>query len=230
MVHLTAGNEYRQNFSLTDITSSLGVGYELTLPGVHSDLGGGYAELEEETRHLPWDERQQLVALGWYAPQQIQEQEQPVFDPETGQYLYTSHEATGVRLGLRPDYQFIPLRVMADQARQHEMNLFEIANRYAKYAIENGHELAPVQAAILAQVGQHGGTGRHALVLSSGEWQLPPHAQITRLALTPTQVIVLRHRYLHRSASTGVQGLDDGRFGMGERRQHGQPHRKIYTG
>ncbi|RZK28789.1 MAG: hypothetical protein EOO63_10450 [Hymenobacter sp.] len=27
VVHLTAGNEYRKNFSLTDITSSLGVGY-----------------------------------------------------------------------------------------------------------------------------------------------------------------------------------------------------------
>ena len=54
VVHLTAGNEYRQNFSLTDVTSSLNasVGYELTLPGVHSDIGGSYAAVEDEPRQL----------------------------------------------------------------------------------------------------------------------------------------------------------------------------------
>ena len=55
VVHLVAANEYRKNFSLTDITSSVeaGVGYELVLPGVHSNIGGSYGEVtDEEERHL----------------------------------------------------------------------------------------------------------------------------------------------------------------------------------
>lgn len=199
---------------------------------MHFDIGGGYAELEQETRQLVWEERQQLVALGWYTPQQIREQEEPVFDPETGSYLYTRHEATGVRLGLGPDYQFIPLRIMADNAQKVKMELEELSGDFAKYAIGGGHELAPVQAAILAQVSQHGSAGRHALTVAGDTWQLPSGAQVTRLPLAPGQVVLLRHRYLHRSASTGTQGLNDGfgRIGMGERRAQGRPHRQIYEG
>jgi hypothetical protein len=48
VIHLTAENEYRENFSLTTIASSIaaGVGFELQLPGAHSDVGGGYEEYE----------------------------------------------------------------------------------------------------------------------------------------------------------------------------------------
>jgi hypothetical protein len=42
VVHLCAADEHRKNFSLTDITSAGGKGVEIFLPGVHSDLGGGY--------------------------------------------------------------------------------------------------------------------------------------------------------------------------------------------
>lgn len=57
VVHLIASDEFRKNFMLTDITSSIkaGIGYELSLPGVHSDIGGGYQELEKEERFLGKD-------------------------------------------------------------------------------------------------------------------------------------------------------------------------------
>ena len=197
---------------------------------MHSDVGGGYAELEHEERQLLWEERQQLVQLGWYSPQQVREESEPVYDPETGWQVATRRWAVGVRLGLRPDYQFIPLRIMADQARKYALDLEELSGDFTKYTVGVNHELAPVQAAILAKVLDHGGQGRHALVLDSGEWQVPPDAQRTTLPLTPAQVLVLRHRYLHRSGSTGVQGLDDGRIGMGERREDNLPHRKIFPG
>jgi hypothetical protein len=47
VVHLAAANEHRVNFSLTDTASSLdaGKGYELVLPGVHSNIGGSYGEV-----------------------------------------------------------------------------------------------------------------------------------------------------------------------------------------
>ncbi|KFF19959.1 T6SS phospholipase effector Tle1-like catalytic domain-containing protein [Flavobacterium hydatis] len=41
-LQLSADDEYRENFDLTDITSAGLRGLELTLPGVHSDIGGSY--------------------------------------------------------------------------------------------------------------------------------------------------------------------------------------------
>ncbi|MBC8084277.1 MAG: DUF2235 domain-containing protein, partial [Hymenobacter sp.] len=75
VVHLTAADEHRQNFSLTNITTSLtaGVGLELTLPGVHSDIGGSYVEagagggLNTEARCIRSEaEKRRLTGEGWY--------------------------------------------------------------------------------------------------------------------------------------------------------------------
>ncbi|GAB3638339.1 hypothetical protein GCM10027422_39290 [Hymenobacter arcticus] len=83
VVHLTAADEYRENFSLTNINTSLkaGVGVELTIPGVHSDVGGGYAERDphnpkrslncERRRMHDAAEERHLIAEGWYTPGQI---------------------------------------------------------------------------------------------------------------------------------------------------------------
>lgn len=93
VVHLTAGDECRENFSLTDITSSIGVGYELTLPGVHSDVGGGYGEREDETRELHYGAHGQLIAEGWYTAEQVHTKSEGVYSPQTGQKLYTRYTA-----------------------------------------------------------------------------------------------------------------------------------------
>lgn len=94
VVHLTAQDEIRHNFALTTIDSSLraGVGFQISLPGVHSDIGGGYVERDpdnptmnpdktypghperpairplnrERRRMFNRAEKQQLVEEGWY--------------------------------------------------------------------------------------------------------------------------------------------------------------------
>ena len=232
VVHLTAANEYRENFSLTDITSSLGVGYELTLPGVHSNIGGSYGENEDEVRKLHLWERDALIAQGWYTEEEAPVHEDPIYD-EYGQQTGTHKWAVGTRKGLDQQYQFIPLRIMAENACELSMDLEALAGDYAKYAIAATHPLAPVQAAIMVQVGPHGASGRHALVLHD-EWsQIPPGADVKALALTPEQAVMVRHCYLRRSGSIGLQGLADGfdRVGMGERRDNkNRPHRDIYPG
>lgn len=43
VLHITAADEYRRNFSLTTIDSAGSIGVEIVLPGAHSDIGGGYA-------------------------------------------------------------------------------------------------------------------------------------------------------------------------------------------
>jgi len=47
-IHLIAAEEHRENFSLTDIASAGSKGRELFLPGVHSDIGGGYRDEASE--------------------------------------------------------------------------------------------------------------------------------------------------------------------------------------
>jgi hypothetical protein len=52
--HLAAAEEYRWCFSLTNIDSavSAGVGWQVFLPGAHSDVGGGYVNLNPEKKAL----------------------------------------------------------------------------------------------------------------------------------------------------------------------------------
>jgi hypothetical protein len=91
VVHLTAAHEHRKNFALNSVRSwdgSLPANFrEITLPGVHSDIGGGYGDSQREEvllspmlqvpkNRLRWPEktaqwdnldarRQQVAAQGW---------------------------------------------------------------------------------------------------------------------------------------------------------------------
>lgn len=48
VVHFSAADEYRKNFALTNIISTGFKGVALSLPGVHSDVGGSYKKVEYE--------------------------------------------------------------------------------------------------------------------------------------------------------------------------------------
>ena len=235
VVHLTAANEYRENFSLTDITSSLGVGYELTLPGVHSKIGGSYAAVEDEPQQLRPQDVPELVAQGWYEEKtDIVQVPEEIYDPETGAHLGTRYTPMARRPKVLAGYQLIPLRIMIDAAKQPgQMSLFPLSleGRFAKYALSPTHPLAQVQARIQAQVERHGHAGRHVLYFDGDPapaFRSAPKPAFFELPAGEARFV--RHAYLHRSGSTGIQGLNDGRLGMGERHKDDQPHRDIFTG
>lgn len=97
VVHLTAAHEHRKNFALNSLRNqdgSLPANFrEIMLPGVHSDIGGGYGDSQREevllspTLQIPrnrmrwpektsqWDnlevQRQQLAAQGWIGPNNL---------------------------------------------------------------------------------------------------------------------------------------------------------------
>ncbi len=101
VIHLTAENEYRENFSLTTIASSIaaGVGFEFQIPGAHSDVGGGYEEYKHVEKRVirPWLARKQdWINAGWYNEKQV---------------IKTGQTYTGTR-ELENSYQFIPLTIM----------------------------------------------------------------------------------------------------------------------
>lgn len=52
---ICAGDEYRKNFMLTDISSARGEDKYIIIPGAHSDVGGGYAQGSKERLNCYWN-------------------------------------------------------------------------------------------------------------------------------------------------------------------------------
>jgi hypothetical protein len=128
VVQLAAGDEHRENFRLTNINSAKrqNKGLEIFLPGVHSDIGGGYRDGASEsdlqiydhdsfgwnsdvqTRSLAF-ERDWLLQMGWYEPHEISE-------PNITNEIYVN------RTDISNQYTFIPMHLMARYATQHGCN------------------------------------------------------------------------------------------------------------
>lgn len=155
---LSADDEYRENFDLTDITSAGLNGLEYTLPGVHCDIGGAYKDMDDETSVLYYkresiynrmihstDQEVQkfkeiVIKDGWYQPHQItagvshdsdlddEVKKGSVDDSET---FYT---VVGIRKELRNIYDKIPLKKMLYYSSQ-----FEVI--YNNIKIKDKHEI-----------------------------------------------------------------------------------------
>ena len=118
IVQLAAAEEHRKNFQLTTIRQ----GTEIYLPGVHSDVGGGYPDMDKEENWQLVDidrtfgmsdadeemferERKWLTDRGWYWDHQIN----PV---------NFSNELIANRSGIRNYYSRIPLQIMIERAQK----------------------------------------------------------------------------------------------------------------
>lgn len=79
IIHLTATDEHRKNFSLTNIYSAGSKGTTLVFPGVHSDIGGSYPDnLNEVVEELAKGSEKELkelkgwlVGQGWYKDKEL---------------------------------------------------------------------------------------------------------------------------------------------------------------
>lgn len=69
---ICAGDEYRKNFMLTDISSARGEDKYIIIPGAHSDVGGGYAHGSKEQLNCYWNYtrglkgKKRLHEEGWF--------------------------------------------------------------------------------------------------------------------------------------------------------------------
>jgi Uncharacterized alpha/beta hydrolase domain (DUF2235) len=128
VVQLAAGDEHRENFRLTNINSAKNQnkGLEIFLPGVHSDVGGGYLDGMSEVDFQIYDhdsigwnsavqtqslafERDWLSQMGWYELSEIGA-------PTMGNEIYVN------RTGISNKYTFIPMHLMARYATQYGCN------------------------------------------------------------------------------------------------------------
>ncbi|WP_103867173.1 DUF2235 domain-containing protein [Aquimarina sp. I32.4] len=106
-LQLAADDEHRSNFRLTNINSTGNRGVEKFLPGVHSDIGGGYVHNADEEVRLDYGvnlntlraERDFLIEQGWFKPKEI----------EVSDFWGT---ITGDRKRLSNRYSYIPLQIM----------------------------------------------------------------------------------------------------------------------
>lgn len=115
---LAAAEEYRDNFSLTNIASAGGRGTMVYLPGAHSDVGGGYHDGDPETRR-PLKEgfwakavAEFMLARGWFHGHELE------FVPAHGPTLFplsrAAEDTVNTHRGrISTAYTVIPRRLMA---------------------------------------------------------------------------------------------------------------------
>jgi|JI6StandDraft_1071083.scaffolds.fasta_scaffold02842_12 hypothetical protein len=200
VVQLAAGEEHRANFRLTNIASAGGNGVEHYLPGVHSDIGGGYVDGAGENVQLydldvTWVGAVERAALdrevtwalnrGWY--------ELGEFAVNRGKppgQMRRTHLENGwneihvSRAHISNLYPRIPLHIMADYATEKQLAWSSDLN--ANYPVPP--ELAAVKATIEGAVRGSPKPTQDTWMNSLAPW----HKQ-------------LRHGYLHMSSFYGSQ-------------------------
>ncbi|WP_309607474.1 phospholipase effector Tle1 domain-containing protein [Flavobacterium sp.] len=149
LVHFTAKDEHRVNFSLTRIK---GAGLtdrmvEKNFPGVHCDIGGAYSTGEEKKRKIASENavrslvgsivgitklellKNQLISEHWFNKDQI----------------WIARTLTRVVLEskrlLKKEYSYIPLQFMEEYCRQTPMDNYFNDHSETKFSIEDNKEL-----------------------------------------------------------------------------------------
>jgi hypothetical protein len=217
---ISAADEYRENFDLTDIRSAGIHGLELTLPGVHSDIGGSYHTKEVETSAVygeiyteTYNENQQttgsgytkkaeafkniIVEEGWYAPHEL-----------TFKFKYEESKTylVGTRR-LQNTYDKVPLNKMIMVSKQFDVKYDETLEKQ-KTNISD-----PFIAGIFEQLTLYSRAvmaHRNDSIQEKKDIQqyLAESAKISYLDyIKPEDLKSLRHEYLHWSAKADQFGL-----------------------
>lgn len=121
-VHLIAQDEIRYNYDLINITSAGYKGLTISLPGVHSDIGGGYLENIKEEKVLLWDLSTNLdealkkynyfIAEGWYKTHEIEINEGRIRD-----------EIIGRRKNITNKYSVLSLQLMGKLSDEYKAKI-----------------------------------------------------------------------------------------------------------
>jgi hypothetical protein len=128
VMHFTAADEHRNNFSLT----KTGVGKEREFPGVHSDVGGSYNDGIEVVKIIDKNYKEELIKLSeklvnesWYQEEQL-----------TISYFGPQHELKGKR-NLKKTFSYIPLHFMAESAILQDVPFKKEKLEVEKYSISD---------------------------------------------------------------------------------------------
>jgi hypothetical protein len=209
-VHLTAEDEHRKMFPLTSIASAGGNSKELTLPGVHSDIGGGYKNLTKdnadkgeiviltESSSNIKIEKQRALEHGWYNEHQLNEQ---------SSYL------KGTRKNLSNQYSLVILHLMAEFGNRK----YKIPWEYKK-VLDKEYKIPSTLNAVKERIDEYAFEGKPKMVFFSKK-ELEEkkkrlgnnEAKIDEFDLQSEDhkmLMKLRKQYLHCSASMDGIGME----------------------
>lgn len=185
VVHFTANDEIRENFSLTKSPK----GVEKGLPGVHSDVGGSYTSGKEiiEEIETTWGSKfnldpykTKLLNLGWYKDGEL---------TITGGNVYWA--LRGEKSNVYKQYSFIPLHFMTSYAVKYKCP-FNKDSLEAKYSIQSFNLLKNVK------------TRLESYVMDDGVF---PYSRNMKGDVAK-ELHDLRYSFLHRSARREGIGMD----------------------
>lgn len=231
VLQLASSDEYRDNFSLTNIDSAGIRGLQLTLPGVHSDIGGGYVNNDPENVLLYAEVnsdseckkfREILIDEGWFNPEEISIESKVV----PSRVTLIKYELWGRRKKVSSEYDKVSLEHMVYYSKQFNVKYdegllgdYKIKDGFIK-EISNkliGGYIAPCNNIRNQYVNDYN-SGKHP---SAGEYI----SKINNYSYLDSGIDIkkLRNSYLHWSAN-----LDS--FGMGPRISGPRPaaERKRY--
>lgn len=205
VMHFTAGDEHRNNFSLTKTM----VGKEREFPGVHSDVGGSYNNGVEVVKVIEKNNKaeleklsEKLVDSAWYLEDQL---DISFFGPK--------HELKGTR-NLKNTYSYIPLHFMAEYAINQNIPLSRIKLEKKKYSISNDALLVRVKKRLHNYVfenGQpytfmwYGNIHEKYKGVKDGDKNFEAYQQELQ---EQQDLRTLRNKYLHWSADKGSIGME----------------------
>lgn len=141
VIQLAAAEEHRKKFNLTVIKSAGKKGYQFYLPGVHSDIGGGYraptpGKASEKDMGIFWtlnrqsaeQEKLRLIDSGWYRENEVEIIHIPPMDPSG----FDEYIIEVTRQKILNHYSLIPLHIMARFAGEGGVKLHPEMNTVEK--------------------------------------------------------------------------------------------------
>ncbi|PJJ62955.1 phospholipase effector Tle1 domain-containing protein [Chryseobacterium geocarposphaerae] len=217
---IASDNEFRENFSLTNIKDSGIKGLQITLPGVHSDIGGGYVNGEEENV-LIYEQynsaenceryRTILIDEGWFYPDEIKIKK--IVKPGRHDVTY-KYELWGTR-SLSNHYDKIPLSYMFEYSKQFDVKYSE--RRIIENNIKDNNVLA-IASQLFNYIkacndlrNEYVKKSNEGVNISASEYiNKSENYNYMSFNVNETDLKTIRNKYLHWSAN-----LDT--FGMGPR-------------
>ena len=203
--HLAALDEYRKNFSLTTIDSArtLEFGYEMYIPGAHSDVGGSYNN-EWEKRCMDAGGGQKSAYYKWMVKQGwARENANPPQLFMSGIY----GQSVWANRYVYNNYYKVPLRIMKDMAEEYGDISFSNINTATQ--VDRDREIS----SMLSSYSQH--------ALDNAHWS--GKKSVTRIILDDSDKSRwIRNTFFHLSA--------DESFGLETRTRNGLPWRQPIPG
>jgi hypothetical protein len=206
VMHFTAADEQRANFSLTKTR----VGKQIEFPGVHSDVGGSYNDGVEVVKVIEKNFKDDLEKLSkklvkefWYLEKQL---DISLFGPQ--------HELKGTRK-LSKNYSYIPLHFMAESAISAQKVPFKIEKiEVDKYSITEDALLMRVKKRLREYVLDdskpyvfkwYGAIHEKYKGVKAGDKR---HEAYQQELQEQKDLRKLRNEYLHWSADNGSLGME----------------------